>query len=100
MFHASVKQVLLTTLNLPLVENIFTGVEQYHDTHHSDLCSLMATLENNFAERKSHLTVGVWFGYGHVHLPSLGQTVPLLFDSYNALATDLRAAAPRLSELG
>ena len=100
MFHASVEQVLVTTLKLPLLDNIFIGLEQYHDSHRSDVCSLMGTLDRNFAERDNLLTVGVWFGYGCMHIPSLGQTVPLLFDSYDSLATDLRALAPQLSNIG
>ena len=33
MFRASVKQILVTTQNLPLLDNVFIGLEQYHDSH-------------------------------------------------------------------
>ena len=98
-FRASAKHVLITTLNLPMLDNIFVGLEQYYESHRSDICALMATMDSNFAERENLLTVGVWFSYRYTHLSSLGQTMPLPLDSYNALATDLRAAAPRLAQM-
>ena len=99
-FRASAKDVLITTLNLPILDYIFIGLEQYHNSHRSDICSLMATLDNNYAERDNLLTVGIWFGYDYIHLYSLGQSVSLPFDSYDGLAADLRGAAPGLSESG